>query len=179
MSFRPIQTVYKGYKFRSRTEARYAVFFDTMRTRWQYEPEGFNIAHEGEEINYLPDFWLQDLGVWIEIKGTPPKPQEELKARLLAMETGAPVYIFFGGVPMADEMAENMEESAFCYLPNGEFKKNCWFAKCPRCDRFGIVEFGKNVLLGCSHRLGPKIQSHDHRDLVAAYKAARQARFDT
>ena len=36
-----IETVYNGYRFRSRLEARWAVFFDAMQIRYEYEPEGF------------------------------------------------------------------------------------------------------------------------------------------
>jgi hypothetical protein len=31
-------TIYKGYAFRSRLEARWARFFDLMKWRWEYEP---------------------------------------------------------------------------------------------------------------------------------------------
>ena len=36
---KPIPTVYKGYRFRSRLEARWAVFFDACGAKWEYEPE--------------------------------------------------------------------------------------------------------------------------------------------
>lgn len=38
--FKAVQTEYKGYLFRSRLEARWAVFFDTLGIQWEYEPEG-------------------------------------------------------------------------------------------------------------------------------------------
>lgn len=34
---KPIQTRYKGYHFRSRLEARWAVFFDALGIAWKYE----------------------------------------------------------------------------------------------------------------------------------------------
>jgi len=60
-----IQTSYKGYRFRSRLEARWAVFFDTLGIEWEYEKEGFELGDEGR---YLPDFWLPGKKVWVEIK---------------------------------------------------------------------------------------------------------------
>ena len=36
-----IETTYKGYRFRSRLEARWAVFFETLGIRWKYENEGY------------------------------------------------------------------------------------------------------------------------------------------
>jgi nucleoside 2-deoxyribosyltransferase len=48
-----IETRYKGYRFRSRLEARWAVFFDALGLEWEYEPEGFDLGDAGW---YLPDF---------------------------------------------------------------------------------------------------------------------------
>lgn len=76
-----IQTTYKGYKFRSRLEARYAVFFDVIGFRWEYEPEGYDL---GEHGNYLPDFYLPDFNCWIEIKGTHPSKEELKKCMALS-----------------------------------------------------------------------------------------------
>lgn len=62
-----IQTSYKGYRFRSRLEARWAVFFDALSLEWEYEPEGFQL---GEGAWYLPDFFLPKFasGIYFEIK---------------------------------------------------------------------------------------------------------------
>lgn len=68
---KPIETFYKGYRFRSRLEARWAVFFDSMGIEYQYEPEGFEIdLNDGEKIFYLPDFYLPNEGCYVEVKGT-------------------------------------------------------------------------------------------------------------
>jgi hypothetical protein len=67
---RAIETNYKGYRFRSRLEARWAVFFDAMRIEWMYEPEGFESRNgEGDIVRYLPDFYLPESGTWVEVKG--------------------------------------------------------------------------------------------------------------
>jgi hypothetical protein len=39
-----IETRYKGYRFRSRLEARWAVFFDALGVEWEYEKEGFDLG---------------------------------------------------------------------------------------------------------------------------------------
>ena len=54
-ALKAIETEYKGYRFRSRLEARWAVFFDACHVRWEYEPEGF-VLPNGQY--YLPDFLL-------------------------------------------------------------------------------------------------------------------------
>lgn len=68
--------------FRSRLEARWAVFFDALGIRWEYEKEGYDLGEAGW---YLPDFWLPDLKMWIEVKPTEhqdQKAQDKLSALL-------------------------------------------------------------------------------------------------
>jgi hypothetical protein len=64
MTLRAIETVYRGYRFRSRLEARWAVFLDAAAIRWQYEVEGFDL----DGVYYLPDFWLPMQRAFLEIK---------------------------------------------------------------------------------------------------------------
>ena len=54
MEIKAIETIYNGYKFRSRLEARWAVFFDNAVIEYEYEPEGFDLGG----VWYLPDFYL-------------------------------------------------------------------------------------------------------------------------
>ena len=46
-----IPTLYRGVKFRSKLEARWAVFFDEMGLSWRYESQAFNLPAVG---GYLP-----------------------------------------------------------------------------------------------------------------------------
>ena len=72
MIAKPIETIYNGYRFRSRLEARWAVFFDACGIKYLYEPEGFELD---DGTHYLPDFYLPDVGwrahggLWVEVKG--------------------------------------------------------------------------------------------------------------
>jgi hypothetical protein len=68
MAIKAIETFYGGYRFRSRLEARWSVFFDECGLDWQYEPQGFEITLIHKKIKYLPDFWLE-CGQWAEVKG--------------------------------------------------------------------------------------------------------------
>lgn len=56
---KPIETFYNGYRFRSRLEARWAVFFDALGVEYEYEPEGF-LLPSGRR--YLPDFKVKCYG---------------------------------------------------------------------------------------------------------------------
>jgi hypothetical protein len=67
----PIETRYAGCRFRSRLEARWAVFFDHLGIEWLYEPEGYKLPSG----SYLPDFLIHphtEFAFWLEIKPTLP-----------------------------------------------------------------------------------------------------------
>lgn len=49
------ETIYNGYRFRSKLEAKWAVFFDKLNVTYQYEPEAFRCS-DGSQ--YTPDFYL-------------------------------------------------------------------------------------------------------------------------
>nr|DAT64577.1 MAG TPA: Protein of unknown function (DUF1064) [Caudoviricetes sp.] len=81
---KPIETQYHGYRFRSRLEARWAVFFDVMGIKYEYEKEGFELSSG----RYLPDFWLPEWEVWFEVKPSFPETEELYKLQELCIETG-------------------------------------------------------------------------------------------
>jgi hypothetical protein len=90
-----IQTEAFGCLFRSRLEARCAVFLQAMGLRWEYEPEGYELPSG----RYLPDFRVHKEGCpagyyWIECKGGIPTDQEVQLARELAKATTACVVFF-------------------------------------------------------------------------------------
>lgn len=53
-------------KFRSRLEARVAVFLDALDIKYLYEPEGYSLS---DGTLYLPDFYLPVSKQFIEVKG--------------------------------------------------------------------------------------------------------------
>jgi hypothetical protein len=72
-NIKAIETTYAGCRFRSRLEARWAVFLDTLGIRWEYEPQAVELSWRlnlgDAPLNYLPDFYLPDLDTWAEVKG--------------------------------------------------------------------------------------------------------------
>lgn len=93
-AIRSLPTTYDGVTFRSRLEARWAVFFDALGIEWVYEAEGFELS-TGEW--YLPDFWLPTFGggMFVEVK---PIGGDFSKARQLGADLGKAVW-FAAGVP--------------------------------------------------------------------------------
>lgn len=124
-----IETYYNGYHFRSRTEARWAVFFDALGWKWEYEKEGYNLP-SGKK--YLPDFYFPEADAFAEVKGLPFTPEEESKCKELSMmpllspnfnEDGFHFVILLDGAP--DEKAYRCylmgEESCpVIFIPKGE-----------------------------------------------------------
>lgn len=91
-AIKAIETEYKGYLFRSRLEARWAVFLDALEEEWEYEKEGYEL----ESGRYLPDFWLPRLNMWLEIKGEKPTQKEIELCEELAIFTIKPIMIGWG-----------------------------------------------------------------------------------
>ena len=96
MMIKAIETQYKGYRFRSRLEARWAVYFDSIGLKWDYEMEGFQLENG---IWYLPDFYIPGFG-YIEIKALGMVTPEEIeKCRLVSKLPGEISCALFEGSP--------------------------------------------------------------------------------
>jgi hypothetical protein len=86
MNVKAIETHYKGYRFRSRLEARWAVFFDALGFEWEYEREGYKLPGGRQ---YLPDFYFPrfviDKPAIIEIKPEIPSPDSPEAKKIMAL----------------------------------------------------------------------------------------------
>jgi hypothetical protein len=94
-----IETHYDGYHFRSRLEARWAVFLNYIGVKYEYEKEGYKFTSEYHKLNnrwYLPDFWLPDFDCWLEIKGKEPTREEKSLCELLGQHTDKMVLLASG-----------------------------------------------------------------------------------
>jgi len=89
-----IETRYAGCRFRSRLEARWAVFFDQLGITWEYEPEGYATSAG----SYLPDFRICVPGdgypYWFEVK--PADSPADDRHRVLCVETAMPMIVARG-----------------------------------------------------------------------------------
>lgn len=88
---------HKGF-YRSRTEARWAVCWDTWGLRYNYEEEDVYLA--AMKKRYLPDFYtsiLNGMTSYIEIKGKKPSSMEVEKCEALCQQSGNPVLLIDGG----------------------------------------------------------------------------------
>lgn len=153
-----IQTYYNGYKFRSRLEARWAVFFDTVGIKYQYEPEGFQLPSGW----YLPDFFLPELNIWVEVKGVMNEEDatkiEEFRQMLANKKLGS--LLVLKDIPSEDE-ALNMPGNTGGGYFNDEAFSIGWDGPylpcvCPACGKVGI-EFDGRGWRVCRHYQPEKI----------------------
>jgi hypothetical protein len=175
-----IETKYAGRLFRSRLEARWAVFFDALSVDWRYEPQGFDLSG----VYYLPDFYLPRQATWIECKGDLDGERYFAldKARRLARRSGRRVLITSGDIPYPYPTIETHPESMLAVFPNGDEDFPYWWCTCPLCGAVGIEYAGRAERIGCgclAQQEGcPAWPTAELPRLQAAYEAALSARFE-
>lgn len=170
-----LPTLYSGITFRSRLEARWAVFFDSLSIGYRYEPEGFNL--DGGDL-YLPDFYLPRLDCWIEIKPVKPEAAAVRKMNKLAWHTQKTSFIVYGNLlPWWSNDEDGAQAIMFWPHERGcdEDQPYAW-CECPCGDRVGLTFSGKPDRLGCGCTDTTPWRWPAPR-LPAAFEAARGARF--
>lgn len=183
---KPIQTRYAGYLFRSRLEARWAVFFDAMGLRWKYEPEGFHLP---SGRRYLPDFLvtLHNEQLWVEVKPNEgdESPFEEFMANLEGDAVGTVLH----DIPDPRE-AHNVcnfvyykgsDPTRYWSGPDGGQDCTYLFCICEACGAVGFEFDGRSARIGCGcdiHKGSDKNYTPGHPRILSAFAKARSARFE-
>lgn len=196
MTIKPIETRAYGCRFRSKLEARYAVFLTELGVTWQYEPQGFHLPSG----NYLPDFFLPlvDGGTWLEIKphgagshfgwgacsiqGIERVEDSRLDEFWDYSQTQGQQFYVAHGIPSDHLMDGFVEYSAEGILeaPHDPFM----WCVCGCGKTVGIEFDGRGDRVRCRHAgctksgHGDKGYSHDHDRIRRAVMAARSARFE-
>lgn len=94
-NIKPSPTQYRGILFRSMLEAKWAIMMDFIGIDFRYEPKRFKT----DCGYYLPDFWLPDIGAWLELKPSTdigPLHDECRKAQSVADQEQKPCFIVCG-----------------------------------------------------------------------------------
>lgn len=141
MNIKPIETNYNGYRFRSRLEARWAVFFDALKIKYYYEFEGFDI----DGTFYLPDFYLPELDCYFEVKGVMTTEDEQ---KILKFAASINKQVFIGTADFSVLLVYyNYIYDEWAYDSNYAFINECdqckkvmfvdptvWYGDCPKCN---------------------------------------------
>lgn len=132
MEYKAIETHYNGYRFRSRLEARWAVFFDQIGIKYQYEVEGFLFS---DGTKYLPDFYLPESDSFFEVKGIM-TDFDMHKIEMLIKESEKPCNI--GYLDMTFQACDNWWGEGYGLTD----KESSALVKCTVC--------GKHYFAGCN-----------------------------
>lgn len=136
-----IETKYKGYRFRSRLEARWAVFFDAAGIEWKYEQEGFE-AEDG--TRYLPDFYLPRFDTYVEVK---PNDDQRLDGDIAKCKK----MIYWGGpikeILILSDVPHGCEDGGMWHFPclyyvgswGGQIAEGWWFFSGNYDDYDGVI----------------------------------------
>ena len=178
---KPIETIYNGYKFRSRAEARWAIFFDEMGIKYVYESEGLNI----DGVFYLPDFYLPESKSFFEVKGImSDKDQEKIDALVKA---GYSVTVGY-----SDFTFEACTNNAIYWGGDDDFSQgeavSSVLAKCHKCEKYWFMDYaGAWECQCCGHyegnngfyeyAYGEQLNLWNEEAILALNKA-KQARFE-
>ena len=189
---RAISTEYKGYLFRSRLEARWAVFFDKLGIDYEYEPEGIVLS---DGTFYLPDFYLPRFHCYFEVKRAGLKDTEEGKEAIRRISSGADDLEWAGIIAFGDPADDNIwiycqesnDGSAGNYDGPVTFgihptlREPYLFAEWDRRERVFYDSFGEEMKeipmetgMDGLYTYGDFV----NRKVLLARKAARQARFE-
>lgn len=178
-----LPTVYHGTEFRSRLEARWAIFMDRAGVRWSYEPEGYALPSG----YYLPDFHLPDIRKFLEVKPDGLPSDQIIRAEQLAHElasaTGTACVIAWGFPDPTKVEFQGPRPGVASDHAGGKmtlcdegWDHNYAFTVCPECGKVGI-EFDARGGRVCGHGF-EKEYNGGHPLLVDAYQVAWSARYD-
>jgi len=107
-----IPTTYNHITYRSRLEARWAVYFTQMGFEFYYEFEGFDLDNAGW---YLPDFYLPRVKMWAEVKPFEFTDTELTKLKALVTFTQKPGLMLVG--PPARQPYSALVLDCWCSTP--------------------------------------------------------------
>lgn len=197
MTIKAIETAYAGCRFRSRLEARWAVFFDTLGIKWQYEVQGYQledrlyVRNTTDPINYLPDFWLPEFNLHAEVKGSF-SVQDFARTLTAAAALSAPKggcgggndLVIFGPIPEPERRSRHPMR---LHMHKGDLVATAFWAsqlqplgdKCPLFNgsSYGIADDTGNIEVTPRMLLGG-IPGKVGDQWADGYRAARSARFE-
>jgi hypothetical protein len=170
-TIKAIETEYAGCRFRSRLEARWAVFFDQLGIQWQYEVEGLELA---DGTRYLPDFVLPKYRTYVEVKGGDDALAADLsRLQRFAAEVGR--LLVLGEVPNVSDRDEVPVHHLMLW-DAGVIERPAIFVR-TRSEGWVPAPIGMSkptVTTASRYLNGVRIAE----DVRAAYASARRARFE-
>lgn len=183
-----IPTIYDGITYRSRTEARWAIFFKELSLNFKYEQEKIEFE---DGITYLPDFYIEDFDCYFEVKGShdslvieeahKAKRLSEMKKKvLLAIGAPSPVtpnILYFNKINNL-EIEEILKDPDYRgrIMEDRRDKEVYWFSSEQK-------DTGSYSVICALSQKSPSWTDHDrypliHNKVLLAYESARNYKFE-
>lgn len=126
-----IETVYNGYRFRSRLEARWAVFFDRLGVQYVYEHQGYDLGHG---VWYLPDFYMPTWDKYVEIKPFVKVERKEFRKCVALAQRAEKAVLLVRGNPWPGEYVvmpflpayTSSDQKVKCAIAPGDWNCSCF-----------------------------------------------------
>ncbi|SLM31120.1 hypothetical protein MTBBW1_2710007 [Desulfamplus magnetovallimortis] len=133
-------TVYKDIRFRTRLQARWAAFFDTLGIPYEYATEPFKIS---SQIYYQPDFWLPSQDAWLIIRKNRMNHNEDRLMGLAFVQHTDKILFAFNECRKTVYHQDNYVLYSGQYLnAEGDFDGIMEWGHCEECNSFHIGHMG-------------------------------------
>ncbi|MCE7858425.1 MAG: hypothetical protein DYG86_01410 [Chloroflexi bacterium CFX2] len=171
-----IDTEYKGFYFRSRLEARWAVFFDALGIKWEYEKEGF-VLENGKK--YLPDFYLPHVSLRGQVEGVYVEIKPDAKSFLGETYDGFTFPLCgFAGMPLDNEYIDGLGNDGYGGYQLSLGWDNCMvFMICKSCGCVKI-DYGDESSYRICNRCSSDVYVPFDEIFIVARDCARSKRFE-
>lgn len=185
-TIKAIETEYNSVKYRSKNEARWAVFLDCLGIDFEYEPQGYEMTDDGKKVKYLPDFFIPksemfDKDLYLEIKPSNLdiiiSDYDKKKVEFFGCHKRVAI---FGSVRDYENHA-NMDFSGNsgqyeCFLGDGGWDCGYMFCQCTFCGRFGYEFNGRSARIECCEENNDSDDKRYNADAPIIMKALEEAR---
>lgn len=173
MEYKAIETHYNGYRFRSRLEARWAVFFDHAHIKYEYEPQGFELE---DGTRYLPDFYLPEYDYYVEVKPPRENSRDEIEKASKFVGNGINVLVILSNIPKKKKV-NLFHYPVLYYNPVQHVIVKTLITIYPDCD--GTIYFGaeyhyvrseNKTLYYFLHNIDNELNAINDKDLAKFYE---------
>lgn len=171
---------YGNVMYPSQLKARWAHVLDCLGIEYTFRPTKFELIDESATLYYSPDFWLPELGIWLDVNGMPHTEADDHKYHLFA-ELENEHLLVVGVIPRTHphfhrhnvlEWAREHSDTykGILYQPRQEPSSPHLICECQHCKR---LSFNPNGIQPneccCEETHDPDFQAHSTTRILWAY----------
>jgi hypothetical protein len=145
---KPKKIKYGSFRYNAILEARWAVFFDSLGIKYEYEPIYDEVETGGRVVYYKPDFYLNELDIFVEIKPSKPCEIENIKGAGWAKHINEIIVLFNLNPPTME-----LENGWLYDFPDirkiPTINDSFWWGQCLKCGHVDIAQYAQITSCGC------------------------------